>query len=529
MKFILLKNNMVAPQKAISQCYLEIDNWNDFSFVTAFSLSLHDENGIYHEIGNVRIGFSGQRTSQSTHTTIGDSFTTLESKKEQFFSLGMSSDYYRNLAELSEEVRNEILTSLQDVVFDKKLIDYAIKEDVFKVSLLRDTSMTAIEGKYQRVLSGLAELTPYDFEFLPPTNSLMKDSISFHVKDFSKPSTNIHAIIGKNGTGKTTLFNQMIDSIVDHENDSSGYFVDLNSFSQKRIGSNYFSSLISVSFSAFDTHIPPRDQDDPEQGTCYFYVGLKDPENEGKLRDIKELREDLFESIIDCLRTPKKSEQFLDVIESLDFDDNIALMDLRRLKTIYHNTQSNNSNIQEDSLRQLLRQAFDMHIPDMSSGHAVVLLSLFNLVATVDEKSLVLIDEPESHLHPPLLSAYIRALSKLLHNLNGVGIIATHSPVVLQEIPKSCVWKMLRSGGIVRISRPSIETFGENVGVLTREVFGLEVDKSGFTRLLSDEVDSGKSFDDIYIDSFNKQLGNEGLILLKTLISNRDNSGASHD
>ncbi len=40
----------------------------------------------------------------------------------------------------------------------------------------------------------------------------------------------------------------------------------------------------------------------------------------------------------------------------------------------------------------------------MSSGHAIVLLTVTKLVARVEEKTLVLIDEPESHLHPPLLS-----------------------------------------------------------------------------------------------------------------------------
>lgn len=48
----------------------------------------------------------------------------------------------------------------------------------------------------------------------------------------------------------------------------------------------------------------------------------------------------------------------------------------------------------------------------------------------------MLIDEPEGHLHPPLLSAFVRALSELLVNRNGVAIIATHSPVVLQEVPR---------------------------------------------------------------------------------------------
>lgn len=75
-----------------------------------------------------------------------------------------------------------------------------------------------------------------------------------------------------------------------------------------------------------------------------------------------------------------------------------------------------------------------------------------------------------------------------------MAIIATHSPVVLQEIPKSCVWKVLRSREALRVTRPDIETFGENLGVLTREVFSLEVTSSGYHDLLRDSVASGKSY-----------------------------------
>jgi predicted ATP-dependent endonuclease of OLD family len=105
-----------------------------------------------------------------------------------------------------------------------------------------------------------------------------------------------------------------------------------------------------------------------------------------------------------------------------------------------------------------------------------------HLAEQVDERTLVPIDEPETHLHPPLLSAFIRALSDLLVDRNGVAIIATHLPVVLQEVPRTCVWKLRRSGSLLTAAPPEIETFGENVGVLTREAFGLEVTRSGSTR-----------------------------------------------
>lgn len=157
----------------------------------------------------------------------------------------------------------------------------------------------------------------------------------------------------------------------------------------------------------------------------------------------------------------------------------------------------------------------------MSSGHAIVLLTITRLVATVEEKTLVLLDEPESHLHPPLLSAFIRALSDLLHDRNGLSIIATHSPVVLQEIPKSCVWKIYRKGANVTASRPSIETFAENVGVLTSEVFNLEVERSGFHDILANSVLLGKTYEQV-LTEYDGQIGFEGRAILKVLIAKRD-------
>ena len=156
----------------------------------------------------------------------------------------------------------------------------------------------------------------------------------------------------------------------------------------------------------------------------------------------------------------------------------------------------------------------------LSSGHKIVLLTVTRLVETVEERTLVLLDEPEAHLHPPLLSAFVRSLSDLLINRNGVAIIATHSPVVLQEVPRSCAWKIRRSGREVIAERPEVETFGENLGILTREVFGLEVTHSGFHLLLQNTVDSNVSFESA-INKFEGQLGAEAKAILRSMIASR--------
>jgi predicted ATP-dependent endonuclease of OLD family len=128
----------------------------------------------------------------------------------------------------------------------------------------------------------------------------------------------------------------------------------------------------------------------------------------------------------------------------------------------------------------------------------------------------VLIDEPEAHLHPPLQAAFIRCLSDLLTQRNGVAILATHSPVMLQEIPQRCVWMMFRDDLDVRYERPQIETFAENVGSLTREVFRIEVTDSGYHTLLAQAVEEARSVDDLF-SRFDEQIGSEGRAIARVL------------
>lgn len=241
----------------------------------------------------------------------------------------------------------------------------------------------------------------------------------------------------------------------------------------------------------------------------------------GGLKETEELHEEFAKALSDCIRLPDRKERWLKAIDTLESDVNFANMALKQLAQL----SLNNAN--EEIKTAAEKKAIEC-IKTMSSGHAVVLLTITKLVAHAEEKTLVILDEPESHLHPPLLSAFIRALSELLLDRNGVAIIATHSPVVLQEIPKSCVWKINRVNTVTSAKRPDIETFGENVGILTREVFGLEVVKSGFHNLLAKEVESGGSYEEISL-IYGEQLGLEARVILKTLVTHRDLEKASND
>ena len=530
MEFQVLSRSTWLPDEGRNTAFLRIDNWNDFSYYTLFQVKVFDENGKGYELGDIKIGYKGQDEGRDNATSqkLDTHFSYLS---DDYFSLGQTTEYYKQLSTMPAEARKNYLGGINDLVAHPELLTTIEDENVFGISLLRNVYIASIRGKFKNVLDGHNESTPFQFYFIRDENERMSGfKLYFDVGVDTKPPTNIHALIGRNGVGKTTVLNDIISAICGLENNQQCR-IEPQDHRYSSNDKDYFSSLISVSFSAFDPFTPPTEQPDPAKGTCYFYLGLKKSGDDEQLLGFKELRTECIRSLMNCFTQPHKSERWVNVIQKLSSDTNFAEMNLGNLKECYqalakkYRIEERSDTIEYKNKKQKMKEEYEQYVLSilkrMSSGHSVVFMTITRLVEKVDERSLVLLDEPESHLHPPLLSAFIRALSDLLISRNAIAIIATHSPVVLQEIPRKCVWKLFRHGKNMEVDRPKIETFGESVSDLTTEVFGLEVSNSGFHGLLKESVDEGKSYTDI-IDAFNNQIGFEGRALLKVMISERD-------
>lgn len=491
-------------------------DWDDYSYKTSFGVHFTDFQGREVSLGTVKIGYVNQREGW-TKDGLPETFSGLA---EGWFSLGQDVDYYKTAhSELLENHRAQILRSLNDVVENDGLLKVAQEQRVFINSLTRVVGLSSIHGQFRRVIKGEVELTDYRFIYTQEADDRHAPvSLSFAVNAASKPPTNIHVLIGRNGVGKTTLLNNMVGALLNSPSlgqPKCTFAEDVRNDLLRPLPADYFSSVVSVSFSAFDPFVPPPDRPaDRTSGPAYFYVGMKKTRVGDQCtgpqspKSNAELVEDFAARFKSCISQPKKKARWLAAIRRLESDFNFAEMNLGELLE-YEDHQA-------VSLAQTRAER-------MSSGHSIVLLTITMLVDVVEEKTLVLLDEPESHLHPPLLAAFTRALSDLLYSRNGVAIIATHSPVVLQEVPRSCVWKLSRVRAQGRADRPERETFGENVGMLTREVFGLEVSKSGFNQMLQEAVDAGGNFDSI-LEEYSDQLGAEAKAILLSQIAARDSS-----
>lgn len=306
-------------------------------------------------------------------------------------------------------------------------------------------------------------------------------------------------LIGRNGVGKTRCLKGIAHAILTTNaaplESGAVYSMD---YGPQDWG---FSGLVAVSFSAFENFELP----DAGKGMRKEFIGLNRVDTATKYAE--QFRDSLEKS-----RSGPRRDRYLVAISTLENDPLFA----------------------EASIGSLLEQpepdwrasAIDL-FDKLSSGHKVVLLTVTRLVELVDENTIVLIDEPEGHLHPPLLSAFVRALSDLLIKRNGVAIISTHSPVVLQEVPRSCAWILRRVGWEGAVARPTIESFGENVGTLTREVFGLEVANTGFHKMLSLAASDPLQTYDSISAKFENQLGAEAKAMLRSLLAQRDQGGQS--
>lgn len=514
MKFsVVPMGTALSPSK--DQAFLIPDDWDDwFKFETTFSLVIFDQAGTAHYPGNVKIGQFGQETRSPQ---VPESF---ESLGQEFFSLGQDEHYYETLNALGTDLRDHVLENLRDVAADGALFERARKEDVMTSSLLRFVSEERVCGRLRGLAVGSPELTSFEFSYQLPKHhpDQLAPNLTFEVTPQSHPPTNIHVLIGRNGVGKTTCLRGMTLSLALPGTDPTveGVFTAKGA----SVGGRAFANLVSVTFSAFDPFPPlnPR-----HTKIRYAYVGLQtlpggarpdSSANAGRAerphapKTLDDLVEDFVESVRRC-RSGVRATRWVGALKTLEAD---PLFEAAQVPSLTHEEEEP----WEARARRLYRR--------LSSGHKIVLLTITRLVETVDERTLVILDEPEAHLHPPLLAAFVRCLSELLLQRNGVALIATHSPVVLQEVPKTCAWVLQRTGEQVIAERPEAETFGENVGVLTREVFGLEVTRSGFYKLLEEVIDEKSGDYEAVLEHFGRQLGAEGRAIVRALAAVRNAS-----
>lgn len=125
---------------------------------------------------------------------------------------------------------------------------------------------------------------------------------------------------------------------------------------------------------------------------------------------------------------------------------------------------------------------------DLSEGEQQLLTVLGLLKFTKDEESLVLLDEPDTHLNPVWKWQYLEFLENVVKRPESTQIIInTHDPLVIGSLRKEEV-RIFRNDkeGKIYTEEPDIDPRGLGVdGILTSELFGLPttLDEETLTKL----------------------------------------------
>lgn len=426
------KRDYVLPPGAELPCivYL-IDNWDDYNFKTLYHLCLFKKEGGTEVLGDVKIL---QASNQSTK--IPDSFTSLD---PEFVSLGQELKYYENMRKHLPKTHRKVLDALNDVVVQPQLLDDIETSSGFRNSLIRfnDAKLALRDG-----LATLEERPlekGYKFVYsgeIPGAEAGVSMDVDLQPND--PVPGRICAIIGRNGVGKTQFLAKLARDLATTRRVSMETASQVESaFEPAR---PLFSRVIALSFSAFDRFQRPE----PEKFFSYIYCGVRDDSGGLSRRALEAKHLDYLKRIIEQDREDHWEHHVANVMGVPEKNVSIT------------------SHIKE--LEENLT-------PSLSSGQSILAYFISAALAYLKEGALVIFDEPEIHLHPNAVALLMQTLQALLKEFNSYAIIATHSPVVIQEVPSKRVIRFEREGNITTSHRLGHESFGENIAELTRMVF----------------------------------------------------------
>lgn len=416
------------------------NTWNDYGFETLFNAVIHlsPAEDDWAPLGSVKIGLFGQKTSDPAMRVVLTG--VLPGLPDTHFSLGQDTNYYDVLHRLNADVRRDYAQSLRDIPILQLPMDRLEDEEVFRISLLR--SSRALEAlDHATALHGRQADLIDRFTFRTRITALGDHVAPFNFEPHNGLPHRVNVLVGVNGVGKTQLMAHLAVALSRFEDKETQKAREVAGESFEAIGTLVprpsFYGVVAVSFSAFDDFDIPT----PKEGEtlAYAYCGIRNRDK--ALASVDDLARRIPSAI---KRMDATQKELFEAILNLVLPQ-LALADLPTGPAFYKR---------------------------LSAGQRIILNILSDLVLNLRKRSLVLLDEPETHLHPQLITTLMSALGVLLDQMDAFAIVATHSPIVVQQVMADRVHVIHRiENAPPLVTPPPAETFGENLSEIVRLVF----------------------------------------------------------
>ncbi len=444
------------------------DGWNDYTYKNWFGLIYFAGEDDYTNLGELKL----MTTKGSVMEMIPETFEQLD---DSFCSVGLDCYYYHRLRNyFSTENCLFVLSKLHDCALNVHTFESFKGTPEFQTSLYReeDSKRAIREGRFIIHDVPLQDAYAYDYNYHAPYSQIEDHVTRWEVPFLyePKPFQRVAGIIGENGTGKTELFLELIREMTGNE--SKGSF-------EKR---PLFSSITAISTTPYDGYeeIKSRRWDMP-----YVACSLEQNPKETVARLEEGIGKILNQGLFSGRSMLSIYEDFLEKLLGPVF-----------FNTIF-NLPNGTADLELDEKPELDRDKLEKEVPKLSSGQLHLLTLITHICANVHYDSLFLIDEPEVHLHPRAIMQFFYHLESLLRRFQSYAVIATHSPLVIREIPGNLVSVIKRmDGNVALIENIGMETFGEDVTLLYRQIFGYDESESCF-RLTVKKMAQTKTFEEI--------------------------------
>lgn len=518
--------------------YLEESDWDDFGYSTLYCL--HATNALTGKgkneyLGNLRIMKKGQ-TKGDIHLLrklYNNNNLTFTELPDIFVSLTFSIDIFQGLNRLlNADKRKEFIQALHLILGkDSLYLKDLIEDDCFINSLLRESTLDSYGLKRgMTLLYGEACYYNLREQSLNVTFAHIEDPVSLEfscIQDINSDllPNGIAVFIGKNGSGKSTAIYKLARLIYAEPTERFRLRDSVGVLEPNDIGVN---KLFLVSYSPFDNFVLPGATDSDYK----LMLSKADVKNQRfifcGIRDIKREYEELQEIKTNDKNTDlvgdRQKKTFLKPIDQLadEFVNSLQIIDdsdydkSHMWSTLYKRCKQLQPALYYDMkhfFKEDSRENYIQQFHSLSTGHKFFLHTMAHLVAFIEDDSLVLFDEPENHLHPPLLSFMMAELRTILTMYQSVMFIATHSPIILQETFAKNVYVVRKDGENATIKKPRIETYGENLSSIICEVFDLTTDVTKFYNAFDLLFDKWKMKDQSDVETmlmnFEKKLGHK--------------------
>ncbi|MFP5042935.1 AAA family ATPase [Parasediminibacterium sp. JCM 36343] len=427
---------------------LERDNWDDyFTYETNYRAAIFGQNRkLLHE------GFVKILDETSSKTKLPEEFDSLTDK---FCSLWQNVKDYEAIN--SFDFGHDVLAVLNDVNYNEVLREKFADNAGMINSLRRYSDAERAYQEGRKILTNDNDLSNFSFAY-NETGSSPTPFGTVYFK-FSRKLMGLYriiGIIGRNGVGKTTLLANLATSL-------SGIKKSHTRLSPRPP----FSKIIAVSYSTFDDFYRPKSD---ERTFSYFYCGIRGEDDLLSKEEINDLFYTSFKRI--------KQAGLL-----LFWEECMNILYLNQLDTYLAD-------------RNKIMPSFKK----LSSGQKIMTMSFTQIIDVIDKNSVLLFDEPETHLHPNGQNTLFKCLDYILNKFDSFAILSTHSPIFIQNIPSTNVIKMNSVNGVRQLHELSMESFGQHFSKLTEEIFGFSENNLYYVEKLKSIHSSKNELGDEYND-----------------------------